>query len=369
MGIINESGRKVKMIGCVAEFNPFTEGHAEFVKKARLAAGCEDGVFAAVMSGDFVQRGEPAIFDKFSRAAKAVRNGIDLVVELPLPWSLSSAERFASGGVSILERLGAEAIVFGSECGDIGTLTELKDRIASREGIEAVKNYLKVNPNTSYPAARSAVMQSPLLDGPNNSLGIEYLKAATLPCFTVKRENSEHDGFHSAGEMRAEMKSLGLGVDYAALELAIVSRLRMFDREYFNSLPDSADGAGNRLYEAVRAENTLEGIYEAAKTKSLTMSAVRRLTMCAALGIKKGMNEGAPPYIRILAFNTKGREALKNCKSPYLITQPKESASLGEDAQKVFAVGALAHDLYLLGFRQKSAKNCGEDYRTGPFIV
>lgn len=357
------------MIGCVAEFNPFTEGHAEFIKKARRAAGCEDGVFAAVMSGDFVQRGEPAIFDKFSRAAKAVRNGVDLVVELPLPWSLSSSESFAAGGVSILERLGAEALAFGSECGDIQALTELKDRIASREGIETVKSYMKANPNSSYPAARSAVMQSPLLDGSNNSLGIEYLKAATVPCYTVKRENSEHDGYNSAGEMRAEMKSLGLGVDYSALELAMVSRLRMFDREYFNSLPDSDNGAGNRLYDAVREENTLEGICAAAKTKSITMSAIRRLTMCAALGIKKGMNEGVPPYIRILAFNTKGREALKNCKCPHRITQPKEIASLGEDAQKVFAAGALAHDLYLLGFRQKSVKYCGEDYRIGPFIV
>lgn len=357
------------MIGCVAEFNPFTEGHAEFIQKARVAAGCEDGVFAAVMSGDFVQRGEAAIFDKFSRAAKAVKNGVDLVVELPLPWSLSSAESFAAGGVSILERLGVEAIVFGSECGDIRALTELKDRINCEGGIEAVKKYLKANPNCSYPAARSAVMQSSILDGPNNSLGIEYLKAATVPCITVRRENSEHDGYNSAGEMRAELKSLGLGADYSALELAIVSRLRMFDREYFNSLPDSDNGAGNRLYEAVREENTLEGIYEAAKTKSITMSAVRRLAMCAALGIKKGMNQGKPPYIRILAFNTKGREALKNCKCPFIITQPKEIASLGEDAQKVFAVGALAHDLYLLGFRNKSAKNCGEDYRTGPYIV
>ena len=364
--IINTSERIVKfMIGVITEFNPFHKGHEYFLAEAKRLAGCD--TLACVMSGDFVQRGEPAVFDKFSRASQAVKNGADLVVELPLPWSLSSAEYFAKGGVSILEALGADCIAFGSECGDIDALTECKQRILYEES--GIKEYMQLHPEMNYPSARREVIGSELLDYPNNLLGIEYLKAASVPCITVKRENSEHDGFNSAKEIRDEMKTLGLGVNYAALDLAAVSRLRMFGKEYFNNLPDSEDGIGNRLYEAVREENAVEAICSAAKTKSVTLSAVRRLLWCAVLGVEKGLNENAPPYIRVLAFNEKGREILKNETKLPVISNPRQVFDLDAFAQKVFALGASANDLHKLGFIGKTEQNCGEDYRKSPIIV
>ena len=354
MGII------VKMIGIVAEYNPFHEGHKYHIENAT------DGCVVAVMSGDFVQRGEPAILDKFSRSAQACRQGVNLVVELPVPWALASAEHFARGAVAVLESLGVDAINFGSECGDIDLLYDLASKV--NDSTELIKQYLKMNPQDSYPVARRNVVGSEILDYPNNSLGIEYIKAASVKCDTVKRLTL-HDGIGSAKEIRDEMKMLGIGVDFKTLETAIISRLRMFDKDYYNELPDSSDGIGNRLYEAVRNNNTLEDIYSSAKTKSVTMSAVRRLAMCAALGIKDEYLDKYPPYIRVLAFDDIGREVLSKNSSIPVITQPKEIRRLNEFANKVFALGASAHDLYLLGMYGKSSNCCGEDYRNGPFIV
>jgi len=353
------------MIGSVTEYNPFHSGHGKLIENCRNLQGGD--IYIAVMSGDFVQRGEPAIFDKFSRAQKAVKNGVNLVVELPLPWCLSSAERFAYGGVKILEALGAEHIAFGSECGDIDSLKEISTRIS--DSTEEIKAFLKSHPEYNYPKARREVIGSDILDGPNNILGIEYLKAASVPCITFKRESSEHDGANSAKEIRDEMRAFGLGIDYNAVELAAVSRLRMFNKEYFNTLPDSADGIGNRLYDAVRESDNLDDICSLAKTKSVTMSAVRRLVWCAVLGITEGMNDGIPPYIRVLAFDGKGREVLQRKTCIPVITQPKQIFNLSEDAQKVYAAGASAYDLISLGFKGKLPSNCGNDYRFGPAIV
>lgn len=358
-------GSIVKMIGSVTEYNPFHNGHKKLLEFCRNEP--DGDVYIAVMSGDFVQRGEPAVFDKFSRAEKALKNGVDLIVELPIPWSLSSAEHFAFGGVKMLEALGVDRIAFGSECGDIDELEELAVR--SRDSVEEIKAFMKDNPDKSYPKARREVLDSSLLDEPNNILGIEYLKAASVPCITIKRENSKHDGINSAMEIREEMRSFGLGTDYTSIELAAVSRLRMFDRDYFNSLPDSSDGAGNRLYDAVREFDSLDDICAAAKTKSITMSAVRRLCWCAVLGIKEEMNAGIPPYVRVLGFNERGRSVLKrDCAIP-VITQAKQIYNLDIRAREVFAVGASAHDLFCLGFRGKMPTKCGNDYRFSPVIV
>ena len=345
------------MIGIVAEYNPFHDGHKYHIDNYK------DECIVAVMSGDFVQRGEPAIFDKFSRARQAVKNGVNLVVELPLPWSISSAETFAFGGVKILESIGVDKISFGSECGDINQLYN----IASYDCNDVIK-YMKEHPNVNFPTARKIVVGSPLLDYPNNSLGIEYIKAASVPCVTVKR-STLHDGNESAKSIREQMQFLGLGYNYRKFEIAAISRLRMFSKDYFNSLPDSENGVGNRLYKSVQNGNTLSEIYNLTKTKSLTMSAVRRLTMCAILGVTKDMNEGAPPYIRILAFDSLGREAIKKDSLIPFITQPKEIYDLGEFAQKVFAVGASSHDFYELGNDANNHYKCGFDYRNGPIIV
>ena len=329
----------------------------------------ENDSVCCVMSGDFVQRGEPAIFSKFSRAAAAVRGGADLVIELPLPWSLSSAEAFARGGVQIIEALGCSAISFGSECGDIEALKKLRDENNLRHG--EIVELLKNEPGLSYPAARARILSSELLSLPNNSLALEYLKAANIECITVKREN-QHDGPSSAKEIREELRAMGLGVDYRVLEIGAVSRLRMFERDYFCTLPDSSNGRGIRLYDAVREFDKIDSICHAAKSRGTTLSSVRRLLWCAALGIEEGMNSKAPPYARVLAFNERGRKelsAIKKSAAIPVLTNPSAVNKLNEYAKKVFAADASAHDLYSLGLKEKNGSNCGNDYRIGPYIV
>lgn len=348
------------MIGIVAEYNPFHEGHKYHIDNS------SDGCVVAVMSGDFVQRGEAAIFDKYSRAEQACKNGVNLVIELPLPWCISSAEIFAKGAVHILESVGVDKISFGSECGDIAALYNLSE--LSKSALDEIKLFMSKNPDISFPVARRHVIDSDLLDFPNNSLGIEYIKHATVPCITVKR-NSVHDGYGSAKELRQELKSFGLGVDYRLLETAIISRLISFDKNYYNTLPDSDDGVGNRLFEAVRKGKSLQQIYELTKTKSITMSAVRRLAMCAALGVNKSYFESLPTYGRVLAFDSVGREVLKAEHKIPLITNGSDINKLDNYSRKLFALCSSANDLYNMAINNGNQFSCGNDYRKNAFIV
>ena len=339
------------MIGIVAEFNPYHEGHKYLIDQARLQIG--DEPIVVCMSGDFVQRGEPAIRDKFYRAKFT---DADLIIELPLPWSLSSAEGFARGAVGILREFGCSHLAFGTECGCIDDLKKI--RVDNNE----IKEYMKANPELSWPAARSKIINSDILNYPNNTLAFEYLKfIGDMKPFTVKR-TTVHDGVFSAKDLRSKM----IGPD---LEKQIVSRLKMFNKDYYCNLPDSENGVGIRLYNSVGKYSALDDIYKDAKTKRITESAIRRLAMCAALGIEKGMNDNIPPYARILYANSRGCEELKKSHNIPVINKPKEINYLSEYSQKVFAAGASAHDFYNLGFSEKALIERGSDYKTGPFIV
>lgn len=345
------------MIGIVAEYNPYHIGHSFLIAAAELELGRHEPV-VAVMSGDYVQRGECAVRDKFWRAEKAVRGSVDLVIELPLPWCLSSAEGFARGGVGLLREIGCDTLVFGSESGNV---EELKVQVDNN----AVKDFLSSHPETSYAKAVREVTHNSVFDGPNNILGIEYMKySGDMDVITVKR-TCDHDGPGSAKYIRENMKR-------PDLDSLIVSRLKMFDKEYFSRLPDSSDGAGNRLYESVHKFNTLSDIQEDAKTKRYTMSRIRRLTMCAALGVMNGDNDGIPPYARVLAFNDTGREALSEIKKKStvkVVTLPKEIKKFDERSKSVFACGASARELLSLGINEVQPEFESNDYKIGPVIV
>ena len=371
-----------KIIGIVSEYNPFHDGHVFHIQETRRSLG-EDSVVVCVMSGDFVQRGEWAIQPKFIRAKAACEGGADAVFELPLPWSLSSAQRFASGAVGMLLSLGISHLSFGSEEGNLERICEAAETLASPGVAEEVTAQMRRDPSLSYPSARSLVLRNNVLDQPNNLLGAEYLLAlrgtGVVP-FTVKRTGMSHDeegegDLPSARELRRKILEGALDTphaDPAVLSLACLSRLRMFDRDYFETLPDCGDGLGYRLYEAVRNSSTLPEIFDSAKTKRYTHSRIRRCVMCAVLGIRKGDNEGLPPYARLLAANERGRawlSAIRKEKAIPVLIQPKQLRTLDARAQSVFAAGASAHDFYLLGYRADRDAKCGEDYRTGPSLV
>ena len=372
-----------KIIGIVAEYNPFHAGHAYQIDKAREMAG-EGCTVIAVMSGDFVQRGEWAIQPKAMRAEAACRDGADVVFELPLPWCLSSAEGFARGAVSLLLSLGITHLSFGSESADLDQLSATASRISAPGFEEDVKACLRTRPNLTYPQARAFVLGEDSVSSPNDLLAVEYLLAlrgTSVVPLPVKRFGSGHDEAGesicpSASELRSRIVSGSISVPHVSpsvMEVACLSRLRQMDKDAFLSLPDCADGLGSRIWNAVREGSSLQQICDIAKTRRYTHSRVRRAVMCAVLGLKSGDNIGAPPYARLLAMNGCGRQFLSSVKGSVtipFITLPKELEERGSlRARRVFAVGASAHDLYTLAFPPLADTKCGEDFRTGPAIV
>ena len=395
-------------IGVVCEYNPFHNGHAYHLREsARLTDG--QGV-VCVMSGDFVQRGEAALYAKYARAEAAVRGGADVVFELPLPWSLASAEGFARGAVGLLAAIGATTLSFGTESEGLGILDTLARRLIEPQTVELIRAKMADEPELSFAAARQRVLEelcgegARALETPNNILAVEYLKTIytenlSLKPLGVRRLGSAHDGAgegntRSASEIRslllrgesadrfmgAAARSVlerdtaqGRGIpSRAAIETAILSRLRMLRREDFLALPDASGGLGERLFRAAGEEPTLDAVFAAVKNKRLAMSRVRRACYCAALGITSNAADGIPPYARLLAANARGREMLAELKETSeipIVTKPASVRELGERSETIFSLGAAAHDLYVLGYRAAEERRGGADWRSGPRIV
>ena len=370
----------MKTIGIVAEYNPFHLGHALQIRESRRRAQSdgEETAVIAVMSGDFVQRGEAAVFSKYARAEAACRSGADLVVELPLPWALSSAEGFARAAVAMLADLGAEILSFGCETGDsmkrygeaaqtetgpeeealaaqkhLRELEETAELMTSPGFTETILQRLKACPEQSFAAARQACAEEklgktlPFLQQPNSILGLEYLKAIrelSLPLkpLAIPRRGAGHDErgenpIPSASELRDRLRS-GWGIEgfvpaeaekiyrreqeegRAALDAGVrgrllLSRLRGLKEEEFRGLPDAGDGLGKRLYSAVRSETGYEDILRATATRRYPLARIRRLCVSAALGIPPLAAAGRPPYARILALNERGRRILRDAEA------------------------------------------------------
>lgn len=393
----------MNVIGIVCEYNPFHKGHLEHIRQSRQAVG-EDAPVVCVMSGDFVQRGTPAVFDKHMRARAACAAGVDLVLELPLPWCLASAEGFARGAVGLLGQLGVVThLAFGSECGDLAPLTALALAAAEEETLEQIK--AEMSGGMSFAPARQKVLarrlgaEAELLEKPNNILAVEYLKALfslgmDITPVTSRREGSVHDK-PSGGAVRcaAELRSMleagedaspfipaeanrvlreGKPVLLADLEQAYMARLRMLSEEDFNALPDATEGLGNRLYKAVRRESSVEAVLSAVKTKRYPLSRLRRMLSCAVLGLQARDVEGLPPYARVLACTERGRALLRtmaDTSAVPLVNKPAAAKQLDERAQRIFRLTADARDLYVLGYEAPDKRQGGSDWKTNPSLL
>ncbi len=397
----------MKIVGIVVEYNPFHKGHAYQLQKVRELYG-EDSAIVCVMSGDFVQRGEPAVFSKYSRAEAAVHCGADLVIELPLHYSIGSAERFADGAVSVLGRLGVvDHIVFGSENDDCALLERTAEVLSSSDFDEKVKVHLQSG--CSYPTARSKVLHE-LMDGidvtatPNNNLGVEYIRAIRRHGYSmtpqpIMRVGAMHDAMYdgemkSGSELRGLMKNgedisdyvpeeayriyvreteQGNGpVHLGKLETAILSRLRMLPFEVFSALPDASEGLEHRLYKACRRETSLEKIYDTVKSKRYTHARIRRMVMCAALGITAADYDCNALYARVLALNERGARVLKlseKLRSIDVISKPAAARELSANQLAMFCKSADAHDLYVLAYDDESHRQGELDWSTSPIFV
>jgi len=393
----------MKTVGIICEYNPFHLGHMGHIKKTRQILG-SDAAVVCVMSGNFVQRGDFALFNKHARAKTAVLSGADLVIELPTPYVLRSAEGFAGAGVFILNNLGiCDHLSFGSESGDIQKLGEAADMIIKDNAQELTREWLKKG--ISYAAAQQKAADEILGENaavfaaPNNVLGIEYIKAlkkynSTMQPMTVKRTGGEHDSNtgYSASNLRMrflngkypetlmpedafntckEELASGRGpVSIKYAEQAILARLRAI--KDFENIPGSSEGLERRFKRYAANESSLAAILNGIKTKRYPMSRLQRMLVCAALGISNDYSKSDPPYARILALNPAGMDLLskirKKAKIP-VITKPASIYKLDDESIKLFELEAAATDLYVLAYRNEEERRGGQEWRKSPVVI
>jgi len=394
--------------GIVCEYNPFHRGHEYHIAETRRRLGGDCGI-VCVMSGNFVQRGDAAIFPKHARAEAAVRCGADLVIELPVFWSMATAEKFAAGAVSLLAATGVVThISFGSESADLALLDEIAGALVSGMVDEQLREELKTG--VSFAAARENAVKKftgilePVLKSPNDILAVEYLKAIkrqghSIVPIAVRRRGAGHDSgdtFHeipsastlrkillrgenatgtipdTAAEIFARESKNGRIVDISRMESSIIYRLRtMGDTDYL-ALPDNSEGLHNRLKKAANAAVSLPEIIDMTKSKRYPAARIRRMIMNAYLGVTKFDGKGLPEYISILAMNETGMgiiaEMRENAVLP-VITKPASARSLGSAAARAYEKSALADDLYALAFSDKRQRAGGQTWKKSPVIV
>ncbi len=329
----------MKIVGIICEYNPFHLGHWKQIQWIRAQLGGDCAV-VCLMSGNYVQRGHPAIIDKSLRAEAALACGADLVLELPVTCALSSAEGFAAGGVEILSRM-CTHLCFGTEIGDPQALMDTAGGLLSPEFAPILRKYLAQG--VSFPAARAAALEelgvdAGLLASPNDILAVEYCKAilrqnSRMQLLPIRREGDYHDllpdrenpsatairRMMTAGEnwrpyapeVAAKVLSGGAIHTLQAGQSAMLMRLRTMTDEEFETLPYGSEGLWRKLMHASRREPDLEAVLTATKSKRYTRSRLDRMVMCALLGITNMMMQQIPPYIRILGFRDRGRQVLR----------------------------------------------------------
>lgn len=343
----------MKIFGIVAEYNPFHNGHERQIVQARELGATH---IVVVMSSNFVQRGEPSIANKFIRARAAIESGVDLVIELPTPYVLSSAERFGYGAIYILESLGVvDCLIFGMETDKKEELETIVEVIETKDFGKKVRKLLKEG--ISYPKSRQIALEvflgkdlSKNVTGPNNILGIEYIKwlkrfGSQIKILPIKREGVMHDKNEtirkqtSAKNLRDMIKvnnEIELWQNYVpevAFEIykdasekrwlpiiektgerAILSQLRQLDLYKIREVLDVSEGLENRIYQSIKKSRTLKELYENIKTKRYTMSRIRRIIYNIFLNIGAKDLKFAPQYVRVIASNNRGLEIIKEIK-------------------------------------------------------
>lgn len=348
----------------ICEFNPFHGGHKHLIDSIKTS----DDSIVCVMSGNFVQRGEFAVYDKFTRAKTAIENGADLVIELPCACSLKSANGFAKAAVGLIENMNAvDKIAFGSECDNEAELLETARKIKCSHN----EIMMEMKKGVSYPVARKNVIKSDILDTPNNILALEYIMETSLPFKTIKRIGKGHDSDDALYSASAIRQTLPLDeiCSIKNCELAVLAKLRSMTAEDFLEIEDVSEGLEQRIVDAVRSSASLNEIYDKIKTKRYTYSRIRRIILKAYLGITSNFSEKAP-YIRVLGFNEKGRSILakvKKCSDLPVISRYSDTDKLDEYGKMLFELECHCTDLYNLGY--KNPLPCGTEQRSQIVIV
>lgn len=396
----------MKISAIIAEYNPFHNGHKYQIEKLR-----ENGTthVVAIMSGNYTQRGDFAIALKHARAESALKNGVDLVLEIPTPWAMSTAEKFAKAGVEIANALGnVNELAFGSECCNLDTLTKIAQASANPDIDKKIGEYL--SEGISFAAAREKAISEYLgenavsvLNNPNDILAIEYIKAlestnsSILP-LPISRIGCEHDKdsdspfYKSASELRRafiEEKDTKLAVPVTAYEIyrqhknmgrfpisqelfekQMLYKLRTLTSDDFALTADIGnEGLNNKIELAVKKSSSIGEVMMRAKSKRYPLSRIRRIVMSSFLGLQSEADNPVP-YIRVLGLNKSGAEVLKQAKdsaSLPIILKYSDINRLDDFGKEIFNLECKFTDIYTTSFQK--IPPCGLEMTQNPIVI
>lgn len=398
-----------KVLGIIAEYNPFHNGHLHHLVNSKQITGSNYTI--AVISGNFTQRGSTSLIDKWSKAEMALYNGIDLVIELPVLYSISSAENFAEGSIKILDSLKiVDYISFGAEVQDIAILSKFADVLYNEP--KEYKNILshELNKGVSYPKARENALMlylndirrfANVLSSPNNILGIEYLKAlkkikSSIKPISIQRFGNQYNDTDITGNIASStairniIKNNGFDVlrkvlptssysilvnniknghivpDLTAFEREIIYNLRKMSIEEIRELPDVSEGLEFAIKNATNSCNSIIEFLNIIKSKRYTSTRLQRILLYSLLGITKkdmAMSRKISPYIRVLGFNERGKYLLSEISraNPKLeiITSVKKfiDSSTNKNLKNMLNKDIWATNVYTLGYEYDSWSN------------
>lgn len=371
----------LSIIGIVCEFNPFHNGHKYLIDTVKKDA---DDTVVAVMSGNYVQRGEPAILPKEIRVEAALRNGVDIVLELPFLYATASAELFAEASVKILDSFGCDKIAFGTENSSFEDLCEAADILCSSEFDSEIKKYLKTG--VSYPTARQVALNNfnvkCNMTLPNNILAVEYIKAikklnSSIELISVSRIGAGYNddfavnGIASATHIRKLFYKNSDFAEYVPenaydiycsaikfnkfvsrekYNVAMMSILRCRLGEDMSNIANMSEGLENRIKLSINNGADIKEIYDSIKTKRYTYSRGRRAVLSAGFKITKDDLKITPPYCRLLGFNMNKSKVLgnlaKHSRLPFVASFSDIERIMLSDAKRVFEFESLSTNIY-----------------------
>lgn len=402
------------ILGITAEYNPFHNGHAYQIEKSKKSTGCDAVI--AVMSGNYVQRGAPAIIDKWVRTKIALLNGIDLVIELPAVYSISSAEFFSFGAISLLNNTGVvKNICFGSEMDNIKILDLIAHILSDETGEykKVLKNELEKG--ISFPCARYETLKKimhdkgideneaeQILKSPNSILGIEYikslikLKSSIKPC-CIKRIGSNYSShdiegmYPSASALRKSMyhtNDFSMLKDYFPYEamkimnelykngydfahenkmLPYIKYKYYMNKDSLKNLPDVKEGIENRIYRYIPGAQSMNDLIQKVKTKRYTYTRISRILCEWFAGFDmfdtQRMRKKECPYIRVLGFNDIGKKILKLMKMNASIPIYTKLPHIKNDTLNLDLKSSEAYTLL------NKSSDFSDDYKKGPIII
>lgn len=395
------------ILGIVSEYNPFHNGHLMHLQKSKELTHTDFTI--AVMSGNFVQRGDTSIVDKWTKAEMALKSGVDLVIELPTLYAISSAENFADGAIKILNSLGiVDYVSFGSEIGEITPLDDVASVLYKEPKEFSSLITRQLRSGLSYPKARELAIQmyfgssqkyTDVLENPNNILGIEYLKSlkrlkSPITPITLKRKYSDYNsndiksGIASATAIRTMLqkeKNIHYVVPYETYEILeekkkygqIIPSLSIFSKEIIYTLrkmtlseiaalPDVSEGLENKIKAAANTSNNLEELILKIKSKRYTQSRIQRILLYALLNISEkdiAMSKKQMPYIRVLGFNKNGKKIIsaianQNPKLQIIVSVKKfMENNTDKHLHTMISKDIFATNVYTLGYEYNSTAN------------